>query len=86
VPDVEIKPQRYRDERPAEFFERYHPRVRSGEPEMKVDEVVRVAHPTREQQQEAADIILERIRSLHGDLARLGHRGALRAARRCAAA
>ena len=41
-----------------------------------------VADPTREQQQEAADLILERIRTLHSELSRLGHRGALRAARR----
>jgi 1-acyl-sn-glycerol-3-phosphate acyltransferase len=42
VPDVEIKPQRYRDERPKEFFAKYHARVRAGEPEAKVYEVVRV--------------------------------------------
>ena len=40
-----------------------------------------VEHPTREQQQEIADYILVRIRELHGELERLGHRGALRAAR-----
>jgi 1-acyl-sn-glycerol-3-phosphate acyltransferase len=40
-----------------------------------------VATPTREQQQEAADIILERIRTLHGELERMGHRGSRRAAR-----
>ena len=40
-----------------------------------------IAAPTREQQQEAADIILERIRALHEDLVRLGHRGSRRAAR-----
>jgi 1-acyl-sn-glycerol-3-phosphate acyltransferase len=40
--DVEIKPQRYRDERPKEHFDRYHQRVRCGEPETKVYEVVRV--------------------------------------------
>lgn len=40
-----------------------------------------VATPTRDQQQEAADIILERIRTLHGELERLGHRGSRRAAR-----
>jgi 1-acyl-sn-glycerol-3-phosphate acyltransferase len=40
-----------------------------------------VATPTREQQQEAADIILERIRALHGELERLGHRGSRRATR-----
>ncbi len=36
---------------------------------------------TREQQQEVADYILDRIRELHGELARLGRRGAARAAR-----
>lgn len=45
-----------------------------------------VAEPTREQQQEAADLILARIRGLHDELARLGHRGSLRAARRRAMA
>jgi 1-acyl-sn-glycerol-3-phosphate acyltransferase len=40
-----------------------------------------VAAPTREQQQEAADVIFDRIRTLHTELARLGHRGALRASR-----
>ena len=42
MPDVEIKPQRYRDERPKEFFDGYHERVRSGEPETKVYESVRI--------------------------------------------
>ena len=42
MPDVEIKPQRYRDERPKEHFDRYHQRVREGEPEAKVYEIVRV--------------------------------------------
>jgi 1-acyl-sn-glycerol-3-phosphate acyltransferase len=41
----------------------------------------RVEQSTREQQQEAADYILERIRELHAQLKLLGHRGALRAAR-----
>jgi 1-acyl-sn-glycerol-3-phosphate acyltransferase len=41
----------------------------------------RVAGSTREQQQEAADYILDRIRELHAQLKRLGHRGALKAAR-----
>jgi 1-acyl-sn-glycerol-3-phosphate acyltransferase len=41
-----------------------------------------VEHTTREQQQEAADYILARITALHAELSRLGHRGALRAARR----
>jgi 1-acyl-sn-glycerol-3-phosphate acyltransferase len=36
---------------------------------------------TREQQQQAADLIFARLRELHGELSRLGHRGALRAAR-----
>ncbi|MFZ0042953.1 MAG: lysophospholipid acyltransferase family protein [Solirubrobacteraceae bacterium] len=42
MPDVEIKPQRYRDERPKEHFDQYHARVRAGEPEAKVYEIVRV--------------------------------------------
>ncbi|HLH66900.1 MAG TPA: lysophospholipid acyltransferase family protein [Solirubrobacteraceae bacterium] len=42
----------------------------------------RIERPTREQQQQAADAILERIRAMHAELQRLGHRGALRAARR----
>jgi 1-acyl-sn-glycerol-3-phosphate acyltransferase len=37
---------------------------------------------SRERQQEAADYILERIRELHTELERVGHRGALRASRR----
>jgi 1-acyl-sn-glycerol-3-phosphate acyltransferase len=41
----------------------------------------RIEQPTREQQQEAAELILGRIKELHGELQRLGHRGALRAAR-----
>ncbi len=40
-----------------------------------------VEDPTREQQEKAAQLILERIRAMHGELERLGHRGALRAAR-----
>jgi 1-acyl-sn-glycerol-3-phosphate acyltransferase len=40
-----------------------------------------IEHPTREQQQEAADYILDRIRALHSELQRLGRRGSLRAAR-----
>jgi 1-acyl-sn-glycerol-3-phosphate acyltransferase len=40
--DVKIKPQRYRDERPKEHFDRYHARVRSREPEAKVYETVRI--------------------------------------------
>jgi 1-acyl-sn-glycerol-3-phosphate acyltransferase len=42
MPDVEIKAQRYRDERPKEFFDKYHQRVRAGEPEAKVYEIVRI--------------------------------------------
>ena len=42
----------------------------------------RIADAGREQQQEAADLILDRIRELHARLTLLGHRGALRAARR----
>jgi 1-acyl-sn-glycerol-3-phosphate acyltransferase len=40
-----------------------------------------VEEPTREQQQQVADYILERIRVLHSELGRLGYRGAKRAAR-----
>ena len=40
-----------------------------------------IESPTREQQQEAADVILDRIRTQHTELVRLGHRGARRAAR-----
>jgi 1-acyl-sn-glycerol-3-phosphate acyltransferase len=40
-----------------------------------------VKQPSREQQQDAADFILERIRGLHGELSRIGPRGARRAAR-----
>jgi 1-acyl-sn-glycerol-3-phosphate acyltransferase len=40
-----------------------------------------VQQPTREQQQEVADYILDRIREMHTELKRLGHKGALRAAR-----
>ncbi len=39
------------------------------------------ANASRELQQEVADYILERIRAQHDELSRLGHRGALRAAR-----
>ncbi|MGI8505653.1 MAG: lysophospholipid acyltransferase family protein [Solirubrobacteraceae bacterium] len=41
--DVELKPQRYRDPRPKEHFDQYHARVRAGEPEAKVYEIVRIA-------------------------------------------
>jgi 1-acyl-sn-glycerol-3-phosphate acyltransferase len=33
MPDVEIKPQSYRDERPPEYFEPFHARVRAGRPD-----------------------------------------------------
>jgi hypothetical protein len=46
----------------------------------------RIADPSRERQQEVADAILERIRGLHAELTRLGHRGSLRAAGRHAVA
>ncbi|MGH2857371.1 MAG: lysophospholipid acyltransferase family protein, partial [Solirubrobacteraceae bacterium] len=52
--------------------------VRYGRP-LRFD---RLDEPTREQQQRAADLILDRIRTLHDELERLGHRGAHRAARR----
>jgi 1-acyl-sn-glycerol-3-phosphate acyltransferase len=42
MPDVELKPQVYRDSRPKEYFDRFHELVRSGPPEAKVYEVVRV--------------------------------------------
>jgi 1-acyl-sn-glycerol-3-phosphate acyltransferase len=41
----------------------------------------RISEPTREQQQEVADYILDRIREMHARLEVLGHRGALMAAR-----
>jgi 1-acyl-sn-glycerol-3-phosphate acyltransferase len=40
------------------------------------------AEPPRERQQEASDIILERIRAMHTEMVALGPRGSLRAARR----
>jgi 1-acyl-sn-glycerol-3-phosphate acyltransferase len=42
MPDVEIREQRYRDERPKEYFDQFHARVRAGEPEGRVYEPVRV--------------------------------------------
>jgi 1-acyl-sn-glycerol-3-phosphate acyltransferase len=39
----------------------------------------RVTEPTREQQQEAADVILARIKAMHEELQRVGHRAALKA-------
>lgn len=41
MPDVQIREQRYKDERPAEYFARYHERTRTREPEAHVYEVVR---------------------------------------------
>ena len=41
----------------------------------------RITDSAREQQQEASDFILDRVRELHAQLKLLGHRGALRAAR-----
>jgi 1-acyl-sn-glycerol-3-phosphate acyltransferase len=43
MPDLELKPQVYKDPRPKEEFDRYHAIVRDHEPEAKVYEVVRVA-------------------------------------------
>jgi 1-acyl-sn-glycerol-3-phosphate acyltransferase len=43
MPDVEIKPQVYKDPRPKEAFDRYHAIVRDHEPEAKVYEIVRIA-------------------------------------------
>ena len=43
MPDVEIKPTHYRDERPKEYFDQFHARVRAGEPEAHVYEIVRTA-------------------------------------------
>jgi 1-acyl-sn-glycerol-3-phosphate acyltransferase len=43
MPDVELKPQIYKDPRPAEHFDHYHTLVRDHEPEAKVYEVVRIA-------------------------------------------
>ncbi len=43
MPDVELRPQVYKDPRPEEHFARYHELVRRREPEAKVYETVRVA-------------------------------------------
>jgi 1-acyl-sn-glycerol-3-phosphate acyltransferase len=43
MPDVELRPQVYKDPRPKELFDRYHALVRDHEPEAKVYEVVRIA-------------------------------------------
>jgi 1-acyl-sn-glycerol-3-phosphate acyltransferase len=42
MPDVELRPQVYKDPRPKELFDRYHAIVRDHEPEAKVYEPVRV--------------------------------------------
>jgi 1-acyl-sn-glycerol-3-phosphate acyltransferase len=42
MPDVELKPQVYRDPRPKEYFDRFHALVRDHEPESKVYETTRV--------------------------------------------
>jgi 1-acyl-sn-glycerol-3-phosphate acyltransferase len=42
MPDVELKPQVYKDERPKEYFDQFHERVRNEPPEW-VYEAVRVA-------------------------------------------
>ncbi len=42
MPDVELKPQVYKDPRPKEYFDGFHELVRSHEPEAKVYEIVRV--------------------------------------------
>jgi 1-acyl-sn-glycerol-3-phosphate acyltransferase len=43
MPDVELRPQVYKDPRPKELFDRYHAVVRDHEPEAKVYEPVRIA-------------------------------------------
>jgi 1-acyl-sn-glycerol-3-phosphate acyltransferase len=43
MPDVQIREQRYKDERPAEHFDRFHARTRAGEPQSHVYEPVRTA-------------------------------------------
>jgi 1-acyl-sn-glycerol-3-phosphate acyltransferase len=42
MPDVQIREQRYRDDRPAEHFARFHARTRDHGPEARIYEVVRV--------------------------------------------
>ncbi len=42
MPDVPIREQRYKDERPAEYFARFHARTRAREPDAHVYEAVRV--------------------------------------------
>jgi 1-acyl-sn-glycerol-3-phosphate acyltransferase len=43
MPDVELKPQQYKDARPPEYFARFHARVRGGGPQAHVYEPVRIA-------------------------------------------
>ena len=43
MPDVELKPQVYKDPRPKEHFDRFHELVRADEPEAKSYELVRIA-------------------------------------------
>ena len=43
MPDVELRPQVYKDPRPKEYFDQFHELVRSHEPEAKVYETVRMA-------------------------------------------
>ncbi len=43
MPDVELRPQVYKDPRPKEYFDQFHELVRSREPEAKVYETVRTA-------------------------------------------
>jgi 1-acyl-sn-glycerol-3-phosphate acyltransferase len=42
MPDVELKPQVYKDPRPKEYFDHFHELVRNHEPEAKVFETTRV--------------------------------------------
>ena len=58
MPDVELKPQVYRDERPKEFFDAFHERVRRRPPETKVYEQVRILTVLNA-------LILFRARGLH---------------------
>src|SRR5436305_1547060 len=43
MPDVELKPQVYKDPRPKEYFDHFHGLVRTRPPEAKVYEIVRIA-------------------------------------------
>jgi 1-acyl-sn-glycerol-3-phosphate acyltransferase len=38
----------------------------------------RIEHPTREQQQQAAEVVFDRVKALHAELERLGPKGALK--------